>query len=153
MKGASAMQGDFVDLRFVKGRKVCQVVIEIPIEAGAAFVAAFGTPNPAISVPVAIARIDLNAKAESAETSVKTPRRWNEISKSQQAGILCGEGAFRKYLNETRNYNCETTDDCKQAIYEICNISSRADLNQNKVAADLFDDLESGYRAWFLVAA
>lgn len=42
MSSATAFSGSYCDMRFVKSRKVAQIVVEIPIEQAAAFVAAFG---------------------------------------------------------------------------------------------------------------
>lgn len=52
-----AFSGDYTNLKFVAGRKVAQIVIEIPLELATDFVSMFGTPNPAEGTPVAIARL------------------------------------------------------------------------------------------------
>lgn len=52
-----AAKGDYCGLKFVQGRKVAQVIIEIPIEHANAFVNAFGTPDSANPVKVALARM------------------------------------------------------------------------------------------------
>lgn len=140
----AAFQGDFVDLRFVKGRKVCQIVIEIPIEAGTAFVAAFGTPDPASTVPVAIARLDLNAKPE---------RKGGKLARD--AGILCSSKAFWTFLKEHPNHGpmivgIEDEKDAAGIIYDICEIESRIDLDYNEEAAAKFKNLKLEYEAWKL---
>lgn len=140
MTSPAAIQGDYVDLRFVKGRKVCQVVIELPIEAGASFVAAFGTPNPSIGVPVALARIDPDAKPE---------RKGGKLA--QRAGILCGEGGFQKFLEEHSSHRVTDQVSAAHAIRTICGVVSRADLDYNEVAARTFKDLETGYKSWLTV--
>jgi hypothetical protein len=53
----AAFQGSYADLKFIKSRSVAQVVVELPIEEAAAFVAAFGAPVPGSECPVALARI------------------------------------------------------------------------------------------------
>lgn len=142
MTAPAAITGDFVDLRFVKGRKVCQIVIEIPIEAGASFVAAFGTPNPASCVPVALARLDASGAAE---------KKGGKLA--QKAGIICNEGAFAQYLTETQTASASNADECKQAIYTLCGIKSRAELDHNEEAASIFRTLDASYNAWLKVAA
>jgi hypothetical protein len=43
----AATQGTFSDFRLIKGRKVCQIVIEVPIEqADQALAALGGLPQP-----------------------------------------------------------------------------------------------------------
>ena len=136
MTAPAAIQGDYVDLRFVKGRKVCQVVIEIPIEAGESFVAAFGTPNPANGVPVALARIAANAKPE---------RKGGKMA--QRAGILCNERSFQMFLD------VPDADTAAEAVRRLCRIGSRADLDHDEEAAARFLNLESMYTATLRGAA
>lgn len=142
MSAPAAIQGDFVDLRFVKGRKVCQIVIEIPIEAGASFVAAFGTPNPAQSVPVAIAR--LNAGAPVPE------RKGGALAK--KAGILCAEGAFWKFMKEQAMGAPNSADEAAECLRTSLKIDSRADLDHDTRAATEFKFIEGSYRTWLAVA-
>lgn len=57
MTAKIVFQGNYSDLKFIRTRGVCQIVVEIPLEDGQRFVAAFGAPSPANEVPVAIARL------------------------------------------------------------------------------------------------
>jgi len=139
----AAIQGDYVDLRFIKGRKVCQAVIEFPIEMGTAFVAAFGTPSPATGIPVAMARLDPNAKPE---------RKGGKLA--QRAGILCSEGAFRRFLaKDSEHFQMLDLDMAADEVRQHCGIESRAELDHNEKAARKFLDLEASYKAWLTVAA
>jgi hypothetical protein len=144
MTAPAAIQGDYVDLRFIKSRKVCQIVIEVPIEAGAVFVAAFGTPNPATTVPVAIARIDPKAK------SVVAKRKWDELSIAQQAGILCGEPAFQNFVGERigKPHLSISVADAAQYVRQQCGVNSRAHIEGKPEAERIFRDLEASYEAW-----
>ena len=63
MSAPAAFSGDYTDLRFVKTRSVCQVVIEIDISQASAFVAAFGAPMPGTGVPVALAKLNLESSS------------------------------------------------------------------------------------------
>lgn len=132
---SAAIQGDYVDLRFVKGRKVCQVVIEIPIEAGESFVASFGTPNPANGVPVALARIQPAVKAEPER------KQWDELSLAQQAGILCGDKQFQNWGGFMNS------EHAAEWLRDKCRILSRADLDKNPDAARTFREINATYRA------
>ena len=139
MTAPAAMQADYCDLKFLKGRKVIQVVLELPIEAGAAFVSAFGTPDPSKTIPVAIARLDQSAKPE---------RKGGKLA--QRAGILCHQGGFRKFLEGSFMMDKEGP---AGIIRMICGVESRADLDHNPEAARKFLDLESEYKAWLTVPA
>jgi hypothetical protein len=145
MTAPAAIQGDYAGLRFVNGRKVCQVIIEIPIEAGAAFVAAFGTPDPSKTIPVALARID---------PSVKPEKKGGKLA--QRAGILCSEGAFIMFLVEhifkKKIEECDPVDPVA-LLRSYCEVNSRAQLDHDEAAARKFLDLEASYKAWLTVAA
>lgn len=147
MTAPAAITGDYVGLRFVATRKVCQIVLEIPLEAGASFVAAFGTPNPAEGVPVAIARLDPNAGNE---------KKGGKLA--QKAGILCSEKAFRTFLAErdpelSKAVKMLDLDMAADEVRSICGIESRAELDHNETAARKFHDLDVEYKAWLKVPA
>jgi hypothetical protein len=144
MTAPAAMQADYCDLRFIKGRKVIQVVLELPIEAGAQFVSMFGTPDPSKTIPVGIARIDPTAKPE---------RKGGKLA--QRAGILCNEGGFAQYCLETlgpSTFGGEMDGKPSEAVYYLCGIRSRIDLDHNEEAARKFHDLELSYNAWKIAA-
>ena len=140
MTSPAVIQGDYCDLRFVKGRKVCQIVVEIPIEAGGAFVAAFGTPDPSKGIPIALARIDPTAQPE---------RKGGKLA--QRAGILCGEGAFQKF-SASRDGVAVDAEEAAERLREYCGVASRADLDHDEAAARKFLDLEASFKAWLSVA-
>ena len=139
----AAIQGDYTDLKFIKSRKVCQITIEIPIEAGASFVAAFGTPSPATGVPVAVARLDPNAKPE---------KKGGKLA--QRAGILCNEGGFWRWLSESgRSFVVNSSEAAGEYVRNNCGVSTRAELDHNDDAARRFLNLEAEYKAWLTVPA
>lgn len=100
--------GSYSDMKLVKTRSVCQIVVEIPIEQASRFIEMFGVPVPGAEIPVAIAR--LNEGAVTSETEehstpsavVKgsdTPRRkLEDMPPSQQAGMLCHDSEFCVFL-------------------------------------------------------
>jgi hypothetical protein len=149
----AAFSGDYTDLRFIKSRKVCQITVEIPIEAGAAFVAAFGTPDPSTGVPVALARLTGSAgpltAGEGKETGegsppVSEPEKPKGGKLAQRAGILCNDPAFRKFIAA----NLKIDRDPADYIRWFCGVNSRAQLDHNEYAANAFFDLEGRYKAW-----
>lgn len=155
MSKPAAIAGDYTDLRFIRSRKVAQIVVEIPIEAAGSFVEAFGTPLPDRSVPVALARIEPSALKKQLTDSIdheKQKHSWKELSRPQQAGIACSEQRFWRFLNEERKYNCQSADDAAEAVREICGVSSRSMLD-TKDARYKWDALHSAFIAWFQVPA
>jgi hypothetical protein len=155
----AAFQGYYSDLKFIKTRSVAQVVIEIPIESGDAFVQAFGTPNPASEVLVAIARMNAPVVTEEPKALAAPERRsWDQLRPSQQAGIRCGEIAFQKYLKEVRpahwkraSFDSAMDTDAKRAaecVREICGVSSRSELQKDDRAAAKWQGLKNEFDVW-----
>lgn len=134
----TAISGDYVDLKFIKTRKVCQIVIEIPIEQGETFVRAFGTPAPDTGVPVALARLTSTPAAE------KPKRSWSDMSRAQQAGIACEDEAFASYIDSKHPHLCGPVE----AVRELCGVISRAELDKQTTAGARWDKLYSDYQLW-----
>jgi hypothetical protein len=156
MKDAAIINGEFTDLKFIKSRKVCQVVIEVPIEHGPLVVAAFGTPNPAVSVPVAIARLARSSMVEHptfnrgvAGSSPVEPAKPKGGKLAQRAGIICNEEAFLRFMFDrySRQYPAASSDPA-WFIRDYCGVSSRADLDHNPEAAAKFKKLLDDYEIW-----
>lgn len=152
MTDAAAIQGDYTDLKFVKGRKVAQIVLEIPIEAAGAFVKAFGTPNPATGIPVALARIQPSALKQQLQQSVeierekdKEPRPWNTLKRSQQAGIACSDKEFRLFL-ASKGYQAGDDTEAATAVRSICLVNTRADFDTYPDASVRWDTLYGEYQ-------
>lgn len=169
----AALAGTYHNLRPVMGRKVFQVHIELPIEQMPAFVAAFGAPNP--DTWIAIARLEPGREVVQAErsgpeermgnsstTRHDTPPRqiavqpsggaqrrgWADLSPAQQAGIICRERPFWRFLSEQGTYRPECAEDAAEAVRAICGVSSRRDIGENHHAPLIWATLVDAYRAW-----
>ncbi len=114
----AAFSGSYCDLKFIKSRSVAQVVVEIPIEQAAAFIAAFGAPEPSKECPVAIARLDMTKAASEAEK----PRRYSRIRTADYtagAAILCTIGVSAHcQRNDTREWRTGLATDADAADME-----------------------------------
>src|SRR3954471_1246437 len=97
MTDAAVTQGTFADFRLIKGRKVAQLVFEVPIEqADQALAALGGLPQPATEAWVALARLETKAKV----TSIKT----DNTKLSLEAVMRCKEPAFQAFLRENEAF-------------------------------------------------
>jgi len=142
MTERAVIRGNYADLKFIKTRSVCQIIIEVPIEQGAEIVGAFGAPLPGAEVPVAIARIDPEAKREPER------RPFNTLPYPQQAALACQSEPFWTFLRETRLTNVQSETDAATAVRNICNVNSRADLKPNNAAGGMWKSLYREYQAW-----
>jgi hypothetical protein len=65
-----------------------------------------------------------------------------------QAGMLCRTREFQFWLKETGHAVKVSEDDAIHALYKICHIASRTELNGNEEAQQLFDDMVKDYERW-----
>jgi hypothetical protein len=133
----SAVAGQFVKFDAIPTRKVVRVVLEMPIEQANDVLAKLGGyPDAANAKWVGAALLD----GEPSENTLKGGKI------AQRAGILCHEGAFKRFA-EHAGY-----PDPVKLIYDRCGITSRAHLDHDAEAAKQFHEIELEYSAWRNVA-
>ena len=145
MSSATAFSGSYCDMRFVKSRKVAQIVVEIPIEQAAAFVAAFGAPDPAKECPVALARLVAEPKQEAPK------RKFGDLPASQQAAMRCNEIGFQRFIAERKGDKSGLTLGPLPAtdyVRAYCKVNSRAELDKSETASGFWKELDDAYFAW-----
>jgi len=138
----NAFAGTYSDLRFVKSRKVAQVVIELPIEQANRFLQAFGAPDPSSESWVAIARLNHAPETEEAVEPEKPRRQWDSLRPSARAAILCGETAFLAFLK------VKSKEEADAKIKQHCGVSSKRELDQDETKQMMFRTIESKFEAW-----
>jgi hypothetical protein len=142
----------YSDWRVIKGRKVVQIVFELPLESSdEAYQVLGGMPIAAREKWFGIARLNLTKTA-----AEKTKRSFNDLPEPQQAGILCNEPAFWRFLRERDPnlwYRCrrvdgkwlEYPDAAASVVRELCKVSSRAEITSKNVE---WSTLLLSYRVW-----
>lgn len=147
----AAFQACFTDWRLIKGRKVVQVVLEVPLEgADVAYQALGGMPDPGKSVWVGVARLTGPQAGAVREADNREPsasrKSWHEMTPAQQAGILCDDESFGRYLYEQfPTYRSMSVVD---AVRHYCGVKSRKEILPNKEAAERWHSLVKDYRTW-----
>jgi len=150
------LQATYADLKTVKTRSVCQVVLEMPIEALTDVVRLLGAPVPGNEVWVAVARLNLAAKAEEpaqiehANGNGGAPER-PPLTLAQSAGFLCGTPTFQQFIYEKSEGwdHRPTKDEAAEWLRSVCGVKSRADIKpENKDAAERFRKIRADYNAW-----
>lgn len=131
----AAIDAVFVDYRRIKGRKVHQIIFEIPSEKWAQAYGVLGEPTIDGSEWFAIAAM-LGVPAEKAKGG----------KLAQRAGILCDEGGFKRFAADA-GYA-----DPVKMIYARCDVTSRAYLDHDDSAGRAFLNLISEYDAWRIAA-
>lgn len=152
----TAFRATYADWRLIKTRGCVQIVFELPVEqADAAYQLLGGMPVAAREVWCGIARLD-KTKAEPPRPvesqSVALPagaekerRAFSELKPAQQAGILCNERAFLKFMSEKFPDHLRTCGSTAAAVREICKVDSRAEITEHN--AD-WSGLVLAYRLW-----
>lgn len=79
-------------------------------------------------------------------------RRFEDLLCSQQAGILCNEPAFYRYLEETTWWGDPVANagEAADAIRSICAVSSRSEIDEHVQSQGTWREIVSDYRAWKL---
>lgn len=74
--------------------------------------------------------------------------KWNDLGPVKQAGLLCNDPAFQKFLNETRRAICDDADSAAAIVRTHCKVKSRAEIKVSNYTGQLWLDLVAEYRAW-----
>ena len=138
MTQPAAFRATLSDIRFVKTRKVCQVVLELPIEQAGDFIAAFGAPNPAEEKWVAVARL----VDQPAEEPRHEHKNWHNLTLSAQAAIRCDDPLFWQFL---------VVNNHEQAVEKVrwaCEVKSRAELDRDVNAGSKWEEMDEQFIEW-----
>jgi hypothetical protein len=75
---------------------------------------------------------------------------WHNLKPAQQAGILCNERSFLRFLSERKGTPIAVRTPEQAAIFVRghCIVQSRSDIRDNHPSGRLWRDLVSDYRAW-----
>lgn len=65
-----------------------------------------------------------------------------------QAGMLCRTREFQFWLKETKLLERISEDEAINALYKLCGINSRTELNGNADAKQKFDEMVNNYDRW-----
>jgi hypothetical protein len=148
----TAFQATFASFRLVQGRKVAQLIFEVPIEAADNALSVLGgVPNPEQTRWVGIARID--PKATKPKLAGKD--LWRA---SSECAMLCKEPKFWDFINDNWWYGTESGDvldnaavdenTATNAVRRLLGLDSRADLDRNTESAALWNDMKLQYEEW-----
>ena len=165
---ARVIPATFHNYRTVLGRKVLQLVFEVPIEQQNEALRLLGYPNAAEPSWYAIAKLTEKPLAEDgvkdtaarltrnqevagsspAPAPSKPKRRFDELSLPQQCGIRCDDYRFERFLRETWEDAIGEDDDVASAVRRIIKVKSRSELSTNHHAANVWRELEAKYQCW-----
>ena len=151
MNDARAITADFASLKWVNGRKVLQVICEVPTERAEEVLAKLGNPTGE-GIPVAIAVLDIqpDVKKDLSQNAEKAKRRFEDLPYSQQAAMLCKDLRFPEYIsNLNSEYGFVDVENVRDCLIFHLNIKSRVDLDDvnNALARTEFCRIRDEFRA------
>lgn len=83
------------------------------------------------------------------ETKTGGARSWDSMSAAQQAGILCADKAFQKFITEKNGWAWQPNDEqAAQYIRDYCDVQSRSNIDTTPGRRVLWDNLVAGFRTW-----
>lgn len=153
----SGVRGTFADFKTVKTRGVCQLIIEVPIEAADHALAVLGgVPQAKAEQWVGLAPItapETTTEAPKAPDVPETPdeqkhpvhRSWGELSPTQQAGIACHDPDFQRWICTDGSEVCES--EAARLVRSACNVSSRSHIGIYPASATAWGKLYTQFKA------
>jgi hypothetical protein len=154
---AAAFSATYSDWKVIKGRKVVQVVFEVPIEsADLAYQVVGGMPHPGTEAWFGIARLRQQQEEPSAPRKAPVPTAQPRQSHpagapsyAKQLGIACNEPAFWDFVRTKLPQNgCIAVTDKEQAataVRFLCGVKSRSETIKGTPAGDKARDLLLDY--------
>jgi hypothetical protein len=147
MSDRAVVQGTYSDLKTVRSRGVGQLVIEFPIEQFEAVVRMLGSPTGDQWVAVAALQLGSGQVIEGKVTPPQK-RTWDELSRKEQAGILCAEPRFQSWVHgNVHKLSHFAPENCAKAVRWKCGVTSRRELDENEMAGAVWDRLVREYRS------
>lgn len=126
----------YADWRLIKGRKVVQIVLELPIEkSDQAYRVLGGMPDPGTSAWFAVAALEEDPKPQ-----------INRLT--QQAGILSNNPKFWEFLGLKYIEGNPIPDRAAALLRSRCAVNSRRDILPGTPAAEKFARLKAEFELW-----
>jgi hypothetical protein len=138
----AAINATYVDYKRVKGRKVHQIIMEVPSEQWPEFYKVLGEPDIETSQWFAIAKMAVREKAPTPEN--------NGVNLTANAAMMLGTSSFLKFLEHRLSVNLHNDElvDYDGLLKGALNIKSKRELNTDPAAASRWRDLRAEYENW-----
>lgn len=143
---AAVIQAEYADYKRVKGRRVLQIICEVPIEHAPKVHELFGEPEfGEKQINVAIAKMDMAAVAQESVQQEESKKK----NYPAQAAMLCENEAFQRFL--ARDMHSMERMHKEQAANEVrvfCCVNSRSEIVEGTPAAARWQGLYRDFQYW-----
>lgn len=146
-KPLMVIKATFSDFKLVKGRKLAQLVFEVPLEAADASLATLGgLPRIDAERWFAIARID--PSTPDAFDKPKDRKPFSSLPLSQQAALKCNDEAFATFVQERYG-----KFDVVEFVRSTCGVDSRSEIKPGTPAGSAWIELLAEFDIWMRAPA
>ena len=108
--------------------------------------------GPANGQRLAVSIALINDDESQSEPATKERRKFEELKRSQQAGMLCDDKRFQVFMDDEKGANfvagLSPEQQAATAVRKLCGVNTRAAFDSNKEAAAKWDTLHSEYTTW-----
>lgn len=157
----AAFSAEYSDWKLIRGRKVVQIVFEVPIEgAGQVHDVLGGMPDASKSVWCAIARLKPESEVMP-DSPLSGPNKTppNPVADNapgwakkyaQEAGRLCNDPVFQKFLTEQHGGSPAvlTADEAAGFVRNYCGIKSRSEIVPGTEGFEIWNRLTADFEFW-----
>lgn len=146
----AAIMGQLVDAKNVSVHKCLRLTIDVPAEQAMHVIETLGWPTQVNPVPVAVARLMPQAEAPADKPAAVRKPVAPDKRLAQQAGIVCAEPAFWRFLEETKmREHISDADEAAMHVRILCgHVDSRRELVVGTPAGDAWERLHGQYLGW-----
>lgn len=131
MEDRAIIRGTFSDFKIIRTRKVCQFIVEVPLEDGDRSLTTLGgLPVGATERWVAVALLDPKATQQAALTRSdgKERQSFGSLRYGAQAALKCKERDFQRFLHASSEQGAA------DAIRVRCGVTSRGEIETSEPA-------------------
>ena len=107
-----------------------------------------GRPGKGQMLAVIAINTDAIAKAPAEEKPTKPKRNWDEVSRVEQAGVLCRDDKFDDFVRDVFPDSYRIHEEAAGFVRAYCGVKSRADLDTDRNASARWDNLVQDYFDW-----
>lgn len=155
MTDRAAISAQLVDVRNVGHNKSIKLTLHVPAEQAPLVMDAFGWPTSVDPVPVALARINVEAAMEVAPKPPPSPDfpqagARDPIAKrlNARAALICKDELFHRYVGLCTSGDWIGEEEAAAFMREKCGVESRSQILPGTEAAQRFADLLDDYQLW-----
>lgn len=175
MTAPAAFRASYADWKLIKTRGVVSISFEVPLnESHLAYEALGGMPVAAKEIWCGIAQLDPKAnqfnsvggnqhEVTTAQSTEPTPRQdtgkhpdgaktktaFRDMRLPNQAGMLCAEVPFQRFLADLIHHDATLTkEQAADYVRRHCNVASRTDIRPRTESGKRWEKLAADYHLW-----